>query len=367
MADLIQFISEDPAAAVAELKAVLEEELNRQIAPADVEMLLINAFAYREGVLRAAVNDAARLSLVRFSRGVALEELGRLVGVNRLPASRALVSLQFQIIAGHTGITIPQGLRVQSTDGKAMFETMEAVVVSPGTYAATVRAACASAGLVGNGYGLNTINIILDPKPYLMGVQNIDLSSGGADQETDDKLRERIELAPSSFSVAGPKDAYKFFAKSASSSIADVAVTSPVPGQVNIYPLLNGGALPTEALLDQVYAICNSEKIRPLTDTVVVDSPTVQEYAINVELTVLTNAVNLGIDVQAQAALQAWVDARKSRMGIDVVKARLQSLSMVEGTYNADVVSPASDIVVSEEVYTKCTGITVSIMGTHDE
>lgn len=367
MADLLKFIHEDPQQVVDEMKAELEETLNRQIAPADLEMLLINAFAYRETLLRSSINYVGRQNMVSFSSGAALEYLGLLVGITRLPASSALVTIQFAIIEGHTGITIPQGVRVQSTDGKAVFETMEAVVVIPGVYSGQVAAACTTAGTVGNGYALNTVSIILDPKPYLVSAQNIDVSSGGADQETDDKLRERIQLAPASFSVAGPNDAYKSFAKSASSSIVDVAITSPVPGQVNIYPLLSGGALPSQALLDQVYQICNADKVRPLTDTVVVASPTVIDYAINIELTILTDAVNLGVDSAALAAVQAWVDARKERLGIDVVRNRLMTLSMAEGTYSANVVSPSTDIVADPEVYTRCTGITVSIVGTHDE
>lgn len=367
MADLLKFIHEDPQQVVDEMKAELEDMLNRQIAPADLEMLIINAFAYRETLLRASINDVGRLNLVSFSRGAALEYLGGLVGVTRLPASSALVTIQFSIIEGHTGITIPEGVRVQSTDGKAIFETMGAVVVGPGVYVAEVSAACTTSGTIGNGYAANTISIILDPKPYLVSAKNIDVSAGGADQQTDDKLRERIQLAPASFSVAGPNDAYKYFAKSTSSSIVDVAITSPVPGQVNIYPLLSGGTLPSQAILDQVYSICNADKVRPLTDTVIVGSPAVIDYSINIELTILTDAVNLGVDAVALSALQAWVDARKERLGVDVVRNRLMTLSMAEGVYSASVVSPSTDIVANPEVYTRCTGITVSIVGTHDE
>jgi phage-related baseplate assembly protein len=61
------------------------------------------------------------------------------------------------------------------------------------------------------------------------------------------------------------------------------------------------------------------------------------------------------------------VDARKNRLGLDVIRAKLASLSMLEGVYNCEVVTPASNIIADPEVYTKCTGITVTIIGTHDE
>ena len=42
---------------------------------------------------------------------------------------------------------------------------------------------------------------------------NIDTSSGGADVESDDSLTRRIWLSPTTYSCAGPRDAYEFWAK----------------------------------------------------------------------------------------------------------------------------------------------------------
>jgi phage-related baseplate assembly protein len=369
MAELtaIQFVHEDAAQIIAESKAYLETLLSRQIAPADIEMLLIQALAYREQLIRSGLNEAARQNLVSFARSSALEYLGQLVGVNRLPAAGALCTIQFDLIAGHNGVTIPEGLRVQSTDGKIIFQTTQSKVCAIGVTTAQILAIASTPGIVGNGYAINKINIILDPQAFLSTAQNIDVTAGGADQETDDELRERIKLAPASFSVAGPVDAYKFFAKSASPSIVDVAVTSPEPGQVNIYPLLDGGVLPTTEILDAVQAICNGDKIRPLTDTVITDSPTVQNYAIVVDLTLLTTAVSATVQANVVSALNAYRDARKNKLGLDVVKAKLTALCMIEGVYNAVVTSPSANIVADPEVYTNCAAITVNLVGTHDE
>jgi hypothetical protein len=70
-------------------------------------------------------------------------------------------------------------------------------------------------------------------------------TANGTDDETDEELRERIRLAPSQFSVAGPTGAYKFFAKSAHPSIVDVSVTighDPVTS-ANTWA---GGYIPTD-------------------------------------------------------------------------------------------------------------------------
>src|SRR5690606_12253651 len=129
------------------------------------------------------------------------------------------------------------------------------------------------AGKQGNGYELGDISIILDPQPYLFSAHNIETTAGGSDDESDDELRERIMLAPQSFSNAGSRGAYEYFARSANPGIVHVSVVSFTPGQGNIYPLMEGGEIPDQAVLDEVFSACNSEKVRPLTDTVMVGTP----------------------------------------------------------------------------------------------
>lgn len=363
----IKFVHEDAATIIAECKADWEARLGRQIAPADVEMLLINGLAYRELLLRTQLNDTARQNLVSFSRGVALEYLGELVGVQRLPASSATCVVEFMLVPGHSGVVIPVGIRVQSTDGKIVFETVEEAVCPIGTTSATILCAATEPGTKGNDYEINKINIILDPLAFVSTAQNIDITKGGSDQETDDELRERIKLAPAVFSVAGPDDAYKFHAKSASPSIVDVAVTSPVPGTVHIFPLMEGGDMPTPEILDAVQAKCNSKKVRPLTDTVYTEAPSTLNYSIEVNLTLLTTAVQATTQTAVQNILEAYKAARKNRLGLDVVRAKIASLCMIEGVYNVDIVQPAFNIVAEPEQYTNCGLIIVNLTGTHDE
>jgi phage-related baseplate assembly protein len=214
----------------------------------------------------------------------------------------------------------------------------------------------------------NKVTIILDPQPFLSTAQNIDETAGGTNSESDPELRERIYLAPSTFSVAGPKRAYEFFAKSAHPGIVDVAITSPVPGEVHIFPLMENGGMPDTEILDAVFAICNGDKIRPLTDTVIVAAPSIVNYSITVNLTLLTDAVDSEVLQQVTEALNGYKKARESKLGLDVVKNQINALCMLPGkVYNAVVVQPVADIVAAPEVYANCTGITVNLVGTSDE
>lgn len=362
------FVHEDAPTIISEMKADMELRLNRVLAPADVEVLLINGFAYREMLLRGNINDTARQNLVEFGRGVSLDYLGQLVGVVRLPASSALCTLRFNIVEGHNGVTIPANLRVQSTDGKVIFTTTEEKIISIGIFVQDIICDCTTPGKIGNDYAIGTISVILDPQAFITTVANLDVTAGGADEETDTELRERIKLAPASFSVAGPKGAYKFFAKSASSSIVDVSVTSPTPGEVNIYPLLENGTLPNSGIIDAVNAICNDEKVRPLTDTVNVLAPTSEDYEIEVELTLLPGAIEAEVVAAVNAKLEAYKQDRINRLGIDVIRNQILALCIIPGqVYDVDLIEPALDIVATEDVFTNCTGITVTAVGVHDE
>lgn len=364
---LPQFVSQDGNQVIAEMKAWLEVTLGRILNDGDVEVLIINMFAYRETLLRAQINDTAQQNMVAFARGAALDYLAELVGVIRLQASAAVCTVRFNLIAGHGLVTIPQGNRMQSTDGKFVFATRYDSIIQAGTATVDIDCECTTAGQLGNAYAVGTISVILDPIAFITNAANLDATIGGSDDETDDEFRLRIMLAPNAFSVAGPDGAYEYFAKSASSAIVDVAVTSPTPGEVHIFPLLLNGQLPNQAILDAVFAICNGEKVRPLTDTVIVAAPTSINYAIDISLVLLTGSIDTEILPRVQANMDAYKAKRLNTLGVDVIRTQLSALAMVTGMYNCVVNSPSADIVANPDVYTNCTGINLTITGYHDQ
>lgn len=376
MSDKIQFITLDPDGVVASLKTKYEQLTGRVVQPAQVEMLIFNAIGYRISLIEQRINETANKCFVEFANGQAMEELGRPLGVVRLPASVATCTIRFTLIDGHGDMTIPAGIRVQSTDGQAVFITIESAIVESADTYVDIKAECTQGGIVGNGYAIGIVSVILDPQPYVSGAGNLDITANGSDGETDDELRQRIFLAPDSFSVAGPKGAYKFFAKSAHPNIVDVAVTigheledpfDVIPGQVDIFPLMNDGEDPDSEIIDAIMAICNDEKVRPLTDTVLVKAPTRTDYTMDIQLVNLPTAVQADIEALVTANLEAYRDDRKKRLGVDVVINQIIAICQVPGVYKVTVVSPSADIVVGESGFTRCTAINVTTTGTHDE
>ena len=97
----------------------------------------------------------------------------------------------------------------------------------------------------------------------------------------------------------GTAPAYKFYAMSSTSGIADVAVYSSQPGTVTIVPLMSGGQVPAQEILDQVHVFCNDDKRRTLCDTIMVIAPTVVEYAIDVDYWIDKNSNTLAGNIEA--------------------------------------------------------------------
>ena len=367
MMDKPVFIDINAQQIIDDTVTAYETATGKVLAPGQAERLLINAFAYREYLLRTAIQSAAEQNLVDFAVYPALDWLGVLVGVSRLSAVASECTIKLNLVDGHSAISIPSGIRIQSIDGQAIFATTETINVPVGVNSIVVNAQSLAEGIVGNGYAIGQVSVILDPQPYLTGATNVDVTNGGSVEETDDALRERIKLAPSSFSNAGSKGAYKYWAKTAHPLIMDVSVASPVPGTVVLYPLLQGGVIPSTEIIDAVYATCNADKVRPLTDTVIVESPEAINYDLNIELTLLTNAVQSDVVNAVDTALQAYADDRKQRMGVDVVISQLIRICNIDGVYSTKVVSPSADIVVNDGQFANIGTINVTVTGTSDE
>ncbi|MBA1707720.1 baseplate J/gp47 family protein, partial [Escherichia coli] len=74
-------------------------------------------WAYREMLVRVAVQEAAKQNLVAFSREPMIDYLGELVGVYRLAAQPATTTLQFSVDEALTiDVLIPAGTRVSASD-----------------------------------------------------------------------------------------------------------------------------------------------------------------------------------------------------------------------------------------------------------
>lgn len=192
------FIERDADKITAEMIAKYEADTGKTLYPAQAERLLIDLWAYREMLVRVAVQEAAKQNLVAFSREPMIDYLGELVDVYRLAAQPATTTLQFSVDeALAIDVLIPAGTRVSASDS-IIFATDTDVVLKAGLLLVNVTATCTEPGTAGNGWQPAQVSQLLDEIDNIdLLVTNLTASSGGSEQEDDDRLRERIRLAPS--------------------------------------------------------------------------------------------------------------------------------------------------------------------------
>ena len=268
----------------------------------------------------------------------------------------------FTLVAGHGSVLIPEGTRVSSSDGLAIFRTIDDAIIAPATMTVELSVLADVAGKVGNGYAVGTINKILDPLAFVSTVENIDVTGGGSDVESDAQLRERIKLAPSQYSSAGSRSSYKFYAKSANAMITDVSVSSPVPGSVLIVPLTNEEETPAQVITD-VYNVCNAENVRPLTDTVIVSAPEREDYALMVDVVLYDGADAATERASITSALEDFAKEKRAKLGLDIIRSHIAQACRLSSVYDVTVVAPAANLIISDEQFPNCTGITVNVTG----
>ncbi len=364
----IAFCDADAATVKAEIIKQYETISGRTLADGDPVRLFLLAIASELILQRNLINFAGKMNLLAYATGDYLNHIGVLLDVIRIPASAAETTLTFTLSTDEVGVVIPAGTRVTNKDETAYFATDEALSIPAGTTTGTVAASCLETGSGGNGFSVGELNKIVDPVAYVDAVTNTTVTAGGADTEDDENFRERIHQAPEKFSNAGSYGAYEYWAKTANAEIADVFVTSPTPGVVNIYPLLDGGAIPEQEILDDVYAVCNADKVRPLTDKVEVLAPDVLHYGIEVSYKIAkTNAANASaIQSAVNAAVAEYAAWQKAKLGRDLDPSKLCSLMVKAGAAKVDVTSPEITVIGNAKIAT-AENVSVTYQGVDDE
>ncbi len=361
----------DPNLILADMISAFESAAGRTLQPAQVERLLIDLYAYRESLVRNAVQYAAQQNLLAFAIFPMIDYLGALVGVNRLQAQAANTTLQFTLSGPLTvEYTVVAGTQVGSGDGQVVFATSADLTFIPGATSVSVNATATVAGADGNGFLPGQINLLLNPSSLLSGASNTNTSSGGSAPETDDHLRARIQAAPNQFSSAGPAGAYRFFALSVDPSIVDVQVVSPTPGTVNVYiltgpisvqpaPSPNPIAIASPTLLTSVQAALDSDRVRPLTDTVITSAVNEIDYQINATVTLYSDADPSLTMSAASTAIQQFALDLASKIQRDIVPTQIIAALSVPGVYEVALSSPSYTQLTAGQ-WPNCTSITLA-------
>lgn len=366
----VEFLETDAETIKSEIITGYEEASGRTLAAGDPVRLYLLSLAAVIIQQRTAVNLAAQQNLLSYAQDGYLDALGTLLSVTRLSESKAVTTIKFTLSqALATVYTIPAGTEV--TNGVVTFATDKALDIPKGELTGSVTASCTVAGTVGNDYLAGQVNTIVKPMTFVAKAENTTITTGGSEAESDESLAERIRLAPNSFSVAGPEKAYVYHAKSVSSSVLDVSVTSPTPGEVDVYVLLAGGELPSQETLEQIAAYLSDETIRPLTDFVKVLAPKAVNYELELHYWISREDSSRAEQIKAEvtAAVERYRLWQQSKIGRDILPARLIQYVMQAGASRIDspTMKPADFQKLESDQVAQCTGVNIVYEGYKDE
>lgn len=220
---------------------------------------------------------------------------------------------------------------------------------------------CQTTGTVGNGWQVGQVKNLKSQLDVGVTVSNIDVSDNGIDTESDDDYRKRILLAPEAFTTCGSVAAYEYHTRSVSQYIADVDITTPVGGTVQVTVLTKQG-LPSPILLNKVKNYISGEKRRPLCDTVIVTSPERVAYSVVANLDLLETSSEIEVKAVAETALRAFISSRTQMLGADIVPLDIQTTLKVAGVYNVTLTNPQLTKLTKQQ-WAECESITLNING----
>lgn len=321
--------------------------------PGDKEHIQSRIYAGQFYQMYEMLDNAAKMNLLKYSRGDFLKHLGAFKKTFIQEPRPAIVRARFFLSEVRKDVVyIPKGTRITAGDG-VYFATDDFVEAAAGQMYVDADCICEIAGDVGNDYIPGQIQTIVDPVPYVVGVENITKSQGGAGEESEENFRERIFLAPSSYSVAGPSDAYEYWVKQYNSAaIEDVKIYEPAEAVVDVRILLLGGALPDKAFCDGCLTYLRENPIIPLTDRNFVAAPDVVEY--DLKATYYLSRSDMGnadaIRESIEGAKDTYLNWQRTKIGRDINPDALTEFVRAAGGKRVTIESPVFTVIPETSV-----------------
>ena len=340
---------------VADFETKYTEETGRKIKLrlGDKEHIHLRVLAGQYYQMYQQLDYAAKMNLLKYSKGDFLKHLGAFKKTFIQEPRAAAVKVRFTLSEARKDVIyIPEGTRVTAGDG-VYFATDDYAEVAAGESYADVTCTCETAGDIGNNYQPGTIEIIVDPVPYVKSVVNVTKSDGGSGEESEESFRERIFLAPSSYSVAGPADAYEYWVKQYNSAaIEDVKIYEPVEAVVDIRILLQGGALPSETFCSGCLQYLKDNPIIPLTDNDYVSAPDVVNYDLKAKYYISRSDINnvKSIQESIEAAKDTYLNWQRTKIGRDLNPDALIEFVRAAGGKRCVIESPVFTVIPETSV-----------------
>lgn len=299
------------------------------------------------------LDNAAKMNLLKYSKGDFLKHLGAMKKTFINEPKPAVTTVRFTLSEVRREVVyIPAGTRVTAGDG-IYFATDDYAEVTAGETYIDIDCTCQTVGTVGNDYIVGQLEVLVDPVPYVAEVSNITKSEGGTGEESEESFRERIFLAPSSYSTAGPADAYEYWVKQYNAAaIEDVKIYEPEDAIVDIRILLSGGEIPTTTFCNGCLEYLQGNPIVPLTDKNTVKPPDIVKYNIKATYYIARSDINnlASIKDAIESAKDTYISWQKTKIGRDINPDTLTEFVRAAGGKRVVIESPVFTVIPETSV-----------------
>lgn len=181
--------------------------------------------------------------------------------------------------------------------------------------------------------------------------------------ETDEAFRERVALENKGRSTGGSKYWYEAAARR-----ADVRVRSATVYRDPMLPIIRiailsteGGGIPTQGILDAVSDVVQSDFVRLVNDTIIVEPAASQGTDIEADVWLLPTAAS-GVLAQLEPALRAaW--AAEASVGFDLEPSWLRARLHLPGVKRVDIVTPDGPVIVPDGTAVALGNIKINFKG----
>ena len=269
----------------------IEENIDETLYPGDERKIFTEVLLGWTVQFLVKLNEQFNQRFAQYASGKILDAHGENEGCERLEKTSATSTEKFCVASALSfNVVIPKGTRVTGDNNK-YFATDAVAVIYAGQTNVSVGITAVEGGSSYNGYSVGQLNKLVDRIEYISSVTNTTVTSGGDDGEPypeedngvgDNHYYERIKLSKATKSTAGAENTYIYYAKTADPSITDVYPSSPAEGTVNLAIACANGAIPSQAILNKVLAVCSAKEVRPLGDHLTVSAITQVPYDIEI-------------------------------------------------------------------------------------
>lgn len=302
--------------------------------------------------------EAVKIMHYMFAYGIYLDYHATAYGLTRRSAVAASGELN---ITGSPGTTIPAGFLFAvpaSGDATAIVFTTDEEVTIGVDGIATVMVTAQETGTIGN-VAADTVVIMAQPIPGIESVTNPEPFTGGAAEENDDTLKQRIKeyLQTSDISFVGCDADYKRLAKEVD-GVGEVIVIPEWngPGTVKVVLLDLNGEPANTSIIEDVYNHIVSpndrnKRIAPIGATVAVTAPTTKTIDVACKLTLAAGGDYNTVVAEIESRISAYFKSAETEIKKNYVGSLILGVDGVEDYTNLTLNGGTTNIPVSQDEY----------------